>query len=124
MRHDHTLSVMGNVSNVAYQPEATDMTNVTAKTKIDARAESATLTAVTINWDNTSLDDIKALATRTIVIAAQSGWRKDGAVPAEVTLDANDYANPTRAPRKPADIKALFAKMTAEERAEFLASIA
>ena len=81
------------------------MTTVTAKTKIDARAASATETAVTINWDNTSLDDIKALATRTIVIAAQSQWRKDGAVPSEVTMDANDYANPTRAPRKPVDVK-------------------
>lgn len=99
------------------------MTNVTAKTKIDARAEAATTTAVTIDWSNTSDEDIKALASRTVVIAAQSQWRKDGVVPSEVTLDANEYANPTRAPRKPADIKALFAKMTAEERAEFLASI-
>jgi len=99
------------------------MTNVTAKTKLDARAESATETAVTIDWSNTSEEDIKALATRTIVIAAQSQWRKDGVIPSEITLDANDFANPTRAPRKPADIKALFAKMSPEERAAFLAEI-
>jgi len=99
------------------------MTNVTAKTKLDARAESATETAVTIDWSNTSQKDIQALAARTIVIAAQSQWRKDGVIPTEVTLDANDYANPTRAPRKPADIKALFAKMTPEEKAAFLAEI-
>ena len=99
------------------------MTNVTAKTKLDARAESATETAVTIDWSNTSQGDIQALAARTIVIAAQSQWRKDGVIPTEVTLDANDFANPTRAPRKPADIKALFAKMTPEEKAAFLAEI-
>lgn len=99
------------------------MTNVTAKTKLDARAESATETAVTIDWSNTSQEDIQALAARTVVIAAQSQWRKDGVIPSEVTLDANDYANPTRAPRKPADIKALFAKMTPEEKAAFLAEI-
>lgn len=98
------------------------MTTTKAKTKLDARAETATETAVTINWDNTSLDDIKALATRTIVIAAQTQWRKDGAIPEAITLDANDYANPTRAARKPVDIKTLWAKMSAEERAEFLAS--
>lgn len=99
------------------------MTNVTAKTKIDARAEKATETAVTIDWSNTSQEDLQALAARTVVIAAQSQWRKDGLIPDAITLDANEFANPTRAPRKPADIKALFAKMTPEERAEFLASI-
>lgn len=99
------------------------MTTVTAKTKIDARAETATVTAVTIDWSNTSDEDIKALAARTVVIAAQSQWRKDGAVPSEVTLDANDYANPTRAPRKPADLKTLFAKLSPEERAAFLADL-
>lgn len=99
------------------------MTNVTAKTKLDARAESATETAVTIDWSNTSQEDIQALAARTVVIAAQAQWRKDGVIPTEATLDANEYANPTRAPRKPADIKALFAKMTPEEKAAFLAEI-
>lgn len=99
------------------------MTNVTAKTKLDARAESATETAVTIDWSNTSQEDMQALAARTVVIAAQSQWRKDGVIPTEVTLDANDYANPTRAPRKPVDLKALVAKMTPEERAAFIASL-
>ena len=102
------------------------MTNVTAKTKIDARAETATETAVTVNWDNTSLDDIKALATRTIVIAAQSQWRKDGAIPSEVTLDANDFANPTRAPRKQdamANAKKALAAMSPEDRAAALETL-
>ena len=84
------------------------MTNIVTKTKIDARAESATETSVTIDWSNTSQEDIQALAARTIVIAAQAQWRKDGVIPTEATLDANEYANPTRAPRKPLDPKEAF----------------
>ncbi len=99
------------------------MTNVTAKTKLDARAESATETKVTIDWSNTSQEGLQTLAARTVVIAAQTQWRKDGHIPTEVTLDANEYANPTRAPRKPADLKSLFAKLSPEERAAFLADL-
>ncbi len=102
------------------------MTNVTAKTKLDARAESATETAVTIDWSNTSQEDIQALATRTIVIAAQAQWRKDGVIPHEVTLDANDFANPTRVRTQKSNIdtlRAALAKMAPEEREAELAKI-
>ena len=95
------------------------MTTITAKTKIDARAASATETAVTIDWSNASDEDIKALAARTIVIAAQSQWRKDGVVPATFTADAHAFANPTRAPRKPIDPKEAFKRAYAEHLAEF-----
>lgn len=102
------------------------MTTLTAKTKLDARAESAVETAVTITWDNISLEDTRALATRTIIIAAQAQWRKDGAIPTEATLDANEFANPTRT-RTPKDAvaaaKAALSKMSPEERAAFLASL-
>lgn len=102
------------------------MTTITAKTKIDARATEATQTAVTIDWSNTSEEDIKALATRTIVIAAQAQWRKDGMIPSEITLDANDFANPTRVARKQdaiANAKKALAAMSPEERATALESL-
>lgn len=103
------------------------MTTLTAKTKLDARAESAIETVVTIDWSNASEADIKALATRTIVIAAQANWRKDGAIPTEATLNAHEFANPSRT-RTPKDAvsaaKAALAKMAPEERAAFLASLA
>ena len=103
------------------------MTTITAKTKLDARAESAIETVVTIDWSNASEADIKALATRTIVIAAQAQWRKEGVIPSEITLDAHEFANPTRS-QKPKDAvsaaKAALAKMSPEERAAFLADLA
>jgi DNA-directed RNA polymerase specialized sigma24 family protein len=104
-----------------------DTTITTAKTKLDARAEQATETKVTIDWSKASIEDVRALATRTIVIAAQAQWRKDGAIPAEVTLDAHEFANPTRAKRTKdplAAAKEALAKMSPEERAAFLASLA
>ncbi len=94
------------------------------KTKIDARAEAAIETAVTIDWSTISDADLKALAARTILIAAQAQWRKDGAIPAEATLNAHDFANPTRAPKKAPDLKALLSALSAEDRAALLASLA
>lgn len=115
--------IMGNVRNVACITGAAEMTTVTAKTKLDARAETATETTVTIDWSRVSEDDIKALATRTIVIAAQSQWRKEGVIPETATLDAYEYAHPTRKPRGPVDVAALLKKMSPEERAAILASL-
>jgi DNA-directed RNA polymerase specialized sigma24 family protein len=98
--------------------------NITTKTKLASNDANPVTTAVTIDWSNASEDDIKALAARTIVIAAQSQWRKDGSIPAEITLDAHEFANPTRAPRKPADLKAMLAKLSPEDRAALLAQFA
>lgn len=99
-------------------------TQHTVRTKLDARATEKKETAVTIDWSNISLEDTRKLAAKTIIIAAQSEWRSAGSVPDSVTLDAHAYANPTRKPRGPVDVKALLAKMTPEERAELLASLA
>ena len=104
----------------------TNMTETTAKTRL-AQGTDAIETAVTINWETASIDDVRALATRTIIIAAQAQWRTAGAIPTSVTLDAHAFANPERT-RKPQDAvaaaKAALAKMSPEERAAFLASLA
>lgn len=92
-------------------------------TRVNAKAEKVT-TAVTINWENISQEDMRKLASRTIIIAAQGNWREAGEIPAEATLDANDFANPTRKPRGPVDVKAMLAKMSPEERAAILAQFA
>ena len=104
----------------------TNMTTTTTKTRL-AQGTDAIETAVTINWETASIDDVRALATRTIIIAAQAQWRTAGAIPTSVTLDAHAFANPERT-RKPQDAvaaaKAALAKMSPEERAAFLASLA
>lgn len=98
-------------------------TNHTVRTKVDARSKDKVETSVTIDWANISLEDTRKMAAKTIIIAAQSEWRADGSIPREATLDAHVYANPNRKPRGPVDVKALLARMTAEERAELMASL-
>ena len=104
----------------------TNMTTTTTKTRL-AQGTDAIETAVAINWENASVEDMRALATRTIIIAAQAQWRTAGAIPTSVTLDAHAFANPERT-RKPHDAvaaaKSALAKMSPEERAAFLASLA
>ena len=121
-----SVVVMTNVTNVGHViTENTNMntTEHKVRTKLDSRATSKTETAVTIDWSTISTDDLRKLAAKTVIIAAQSEWRSDGNVPESITLDAHQYANPTRKPRGPVDDKALLSKMTPEERAELLASL-
>ena len=102
----------------------TNMTTTTTKTKLSS-ASDAVQTNITIDWANATEADLRALAARTIIIAAQAQWRTAGAIPTEATLDAHAFANPERT-RKPQDAvtaaKAALAKMSPEERAAFLAS--
>ena len=104
----------------------TNMTTTTTKTRL-AQGTDAIETTVSIDWENASIEDVRALATRTIIIAAQAQWRTAGAIPTSVTLDAHAFANPERT-RKPQDAvaaaKAALAKMSPEERAAFVASLA
>lgn len=114
---------VGNDVYTTKQPEY-NMNNTTAhtvRTKLDSRSTDKTESAITIDWENISLEDTRKLASKAIIIAAQSEWRAEGAIPREATLDANAYANPTRKPRGPVDLKALFGKMSPEEQAAFLA---
>jgi hypothetical protein len=97
------------------------MNTITVRTKLDARATSKTETQVAIDFSTISQEDLQKLAAKTVVIAAQAEWRAAGVIPDTVTLNAHDYANPTRKPRGPVDIKALLAKMSPEERAAALA---
>lgn len=98
-------------------------TQHTVRTKVDSRSAEKVESAITIDWSNISLEDTRKLAAKAVVIAAQSEWRAEGSIPREATLDAHAYANPTRKPRGPVDVKALLSKMSPEERAELLASL-
>ena len=100
-------------------------TTTTTKTKLSS-ASDAVQTNITIDWANATEADLRTLATRTIIIAAQAQWRTAGAIPTDATLDAHAFANPERT-RKPQDAvaaaKSALAKMSPEERAAFLASL-
>jgi hypothetical protein len=99
-------------------------TTHTVRTKLDARATTKTETAATIDWSTISQDDLRKLAAKTIIIAAQAEWRAAGEIPETATLNAHDYANPARKPRGPVDVKKLLEKMSPEERAALLATFA
>ena len=101
--------------------EVTNTTNLTVKTKPDARAEAVN-TAVTIDWSNMNRDDLIAMAQQSIVIKLQSKWRKEG-IPSEANIDAAEYKVGVRAPRKPADIATLIGKLSPEEKAALLAKL-
>lgn len=98
-------------------------TTHTARTKLDARATEKTVTEVTIDWSTISIEDTRKLASKAVLIAAQSEWRAEGAIPTTATLNAHDYANPSRKPRGPVDIKAAINKLSPEERAATLAML-
>lgn len=99
-------------------------TTHTVRTKLDARATTKTESAITIDWSTVSDDDLRKLAAKTVIIAAQAEWRADGSIPQSATLNAHDYANPARKPRGPVDVKKLLANMSPEDRAALLAQYA
>jgi len=97
-------------------------TNLTVKTKADARA-TAVETALTIDWEGMSADDIRALAQQALIVKVQSGWRANGIPEGEQTILATDYKVGARAPRKPADIMSLVGQLTDEQKAALLAKL-
>ncbi len=105
-------------------------TTTTTKTRL-SQEEQPVETKVTVDWSNISTDDLRALATRTIIIAKQAEWRKAGEIPIECTIDAHDVANPERKPRGPVDPLTAFNRAFAAykaanpdaTRADFLASL-
>lgn len=99
------------------------ITTTEVSTKATATSE-AVITNLSIDWTDMSPEDIRALAQAALVVKLQGGWRKNGIPVGDATVLASDHKVGTRAPKKPADIAALFQKLTAEERAEFLAKYA
>lgn len=95
------------------------ITNREVSTKPDARAESVT-TALTLNWEGMTDEEIRALAEQALVVKLQGKWRKDG-IPAEATVNVVDHKIGTRAPRGPVNILDAVDKMTPEEKAKLLA---
>lgn len=97
-------------------------TFVTAKTKINNVDHKSN---VTIDWTGMSLEDIQALAQRSIIIKKQNADRTNGTIPeSSYTLKAVDYRLGVRAERKPANIETLLGKLSPEELAEVLAKFA
>lgn len=96
-------------------------TFVTAKTKINSVDHKSN---VTIDWTGMSLEDIQALAQRSIIIKKQNADRTSGSIPeTSYTLKAVDFRLGVRAERKPASIDSMIGKMSQEELQELLTKI-
>lgn len=97
----------------------------TIKTRLDARSEKVE-TKLTLNFDGVTEEQMKELASRSAIIAWQSKARAEGTIPTEATFNVAEVFE--RKPRGPVDpvqaAKAALAKMSEEERAAFLASLA
>lgn len=66
----------------------------TRKDKTQAAAQAKN-TALTINWDGATDEDLKAMSAKHIVIARQGFYRKHG-IPTVETVNAKDFANGAR----------------------------
>lgn len=97
-----------------------NVTNIEVDTRPAAGAESVK-TALTINWEGMTEDDVRALAQQALIVKLQGAWRKNGIPAGEHTVNAADYKIGVRAKREPASIEAMMAKLSPEERAALLA---
>ena len=98
-----------------------DVTNTEVNTRIETGSEKVT-TNLTINWDGLTLEETRELAAQSIVIKWQGQRRAEKSIPTESTLQATDYKLGVRAPRKPKTFADLWAAMSKEEQAAFLAA--
>lgn len=101
--------------------DATQTTTVEVDTRPSAGAE-AVRTDLLINWAGMTPQEIQELAQQALVVKLQGKWRKDGIPAGEHKVDATDYKVGTRGPRTKPTLESLFAAMSAEDRAAFLAA--
>lgn len=97
-------------------------TELTISTKPDARAEKVN-TALTINWEGVSEEQLRAMAQQSLVVKLQSNLRRafekdNAAIPATLTVNAKDYVVGSRAPKKSAfdTVMASLGNLTQEQK--------
>jgi len=89
-------------------------------TKLNASAEK-TDTNLTINWAGMTPEDVQALAQQALIVKLQGQWRRDGAIPAEATVNATDHKVGSRAPKK--SLEETVASLSADDRTALIARL-
>lgn len=97
-------------------------TTTEVSTRPSAKAD-AQKTALTINWEGMTEEDLRALAQQALIVKLQGSWRKNESIPTEATINVVDYKVGVRATRSPADAMTLINKLSAEEKAALLAKL-
>lgn len=95
-------------------------TNREVSTKIDARAD-AQKTALTLDWEGMTDEDIRALAEQALVVKLQGKWRNAKAIPSEAEVKVVEHKIGTRSPRQPVNVLDAVKSMSAEDKAKLLA---
>lgn len=101
------------------------MNNVT-KFDISTKPASgmdAVRSSVTMNWDNMSPDEIRALAQQALVVKLQANLRRQfekNGIPANIEVNASDYKVGVRTPKQKADAVELAKQLSPEKRAELI----
>ena len=97
-------------------------TTATIKTRA-AAGGTAVVTNATFNWEGMTPEDVQALAQAALVVKLQAGWRKGTIPEGDITVNAAEFKVGTRAPKAPADIKTIVAKLSPEQRAALIAQL-
>lgn len=72
-------------------------------------------TALTIDWEGCSEEEIRAMAQAALIVKLQGGWRKNG-IPAKVEVKASDYKVGARTPAVKLTVEEQINALTPEQR--------
>lgn len=95
-------------------------TRASVSTKATKDGE-AVKTALIINWEGCTVEEIQAMAQQALVVKLQSGWRKNG-IPEAVTVKAADHKVGQRTPGGKSLLEKV-ATLSPEQKAELLAML-
>ena len=96
-------------------------TNIQTKVNKDA---TAVTTALTINWDGVSQEDMQKMAQQALIVKLQGNLRRDeNGIPTELTVNASDYKVGTRVAKAKVDPLAAIMALPSDERAAFIAKL-
>ena len=100
-----------------------NITRVSCSTKAN-KDSSAVVTAIAIDWEGMTDEEIRAMAQAGLVIKLQSAMRRaDAGIPATLDVKAVDHKVGTRTTKAPVDPIEAAKKMTPEQLAAFIATL-
>ena len=76
-----------------------NVTNVTCKTKLDRNSVNRVVTRLELDWTGVEVDQLRELATKSVIIALQAEWRPAGEIPKEASVAVAELLNRGRKPR-------------------------
>jgi len=94
-------------------------TETEVSTKVTKDAEAPIKTALTIDWEGLTEDEMRAMAQAALIVKWQGQSRTNG-IPVDATIKATDYRVGTRAPKKVLTLQEQLDALTPEQRKELL----